>query len=267
MLLKFRQSTKPGTKHSACYGLCRVDRRRRHRECFVAFTLGVKQLIVDVDKMDSTEPPYNEARFGESRRKSSPTSRRSATTQPPSLSCPSPDGTEITCWNRPPRSQEGKADGKCPTDKPLHLPPGTGTGVNKPGIAIVFVPANLTADVKSVEMHEEALPEAVPRDNVKNVSIKKLRRGTANSPPRSSCTPLTILASSAKSRRRRGTSEAKSPTDDVDALATLAALTSSLVETASGLEKGKKVRSRSLDRFHVGNVPHPGDFVLGLPAF
>ncbi|KAL1402524.1 hypothetical protein pipiens_019723 [Culex pipiens pipiens] len=69
------------------------------------------------------------------------------------------------------QAQEGKADGKCPTDKPLHLPPGAGTGVNKPGIAIVFVPANLTAEVKSVEMHEEALPEAVPRDNVKNVSI------------------------------------------------------------------------------------------------
>ncbi|EDS32497.1 elongation factor 1-alpha 1 [Culex quinquefasciatus] len=32
---------------------------------------------------------------------------------------------------------------------------GAGTGVNKPGIAIVFVPANLTAEVKSVEMHEE----------------------------------------------------------------------------------------------------------------
>ncbi|EDS39976.1 elongation factor 1-alpha 1 [Culex quinquefasciatus] len=51
--------------------------------------------------------------------------------------------------------KQGKADSKCPTDKPLHLPPGAGTGVNKPGIAIVFVPANLTAEVKSVEMHEE----------------------------------------------------------------------------------------------------------------
>ncbi|KAL1404170.1 hypothetical protein pipiens_019030 [Culex pipiens pipiens] len=69
------------------------------------------------------------------------------------------------------QAQEGKADGRCPTGKPLHLPPGTGTGVNKPCIAIIFVPANLTAEVKSVEMHEEALPEAVPRDNVKNVIV------------------------------------------------------------------------------------------------
>ncbi|EDS29173.1 elongation factor-1 alpha [Culex quinquefasciatus] len=54
---------------------------------------------------------------------------------------------------------------------------GTETDVNKPGIAIVFVSANLTTDVKSVEMYQEALPEAVPGDNVKNLSVMELRRG------------------------------------------------------------------------------------------
>ncbi|EDS42244.1 elongation factor-1 alpha [Culex quinquefasciatus] len=54
---------------------------------------------------------------------------------------------------------------------------GTETDVNKPGIAIVFVSANLTTDVKSVEMYQEALPEAVPGDNVKNMSVMELRRG------------------------------------------------------------------------------------------
>lgn len=58
---------------------------------------------------------------------------------------------------------------------------------------VVFAPANLTTEVKSVEMHHEALPEAVPGDNVgfnvKNVSVKELRRGfvagdSKNSPPR-----------------------------------------------------------------------------------
>ncbi|KAL1402466.1 hypothetical protein pipiens_019744 [Culex pipiens pipiens] len=48
---------------------------------------------------------------------------------------------------------------------PLHLPlkdvnkiggTGTETGANYPGIAIVFAPVNLTADVKVVEMHQEA---------------------------------------------------------------------------------------------------------------
>ncbi|KAL1399914.1 hypothetical protein pipiens_007853 [Culex pipiens pipiens] len=33
---------------------------------------------------------------------------------------------------------------------------GTETGANYPGIAIVFAPVNLTADVKVVEMHQEA---------------------------------------------------------------------------------------------------------------
>lgn len=60
-------------------------------------------------------------------------------------------------------------------------------------MVVVFAPANLTTEVKSVEMHHEALSEAMPGDNVgfnvKNVSVKELRRGyvagdSKNSPPR-----------------------------------------------------------------------------------
>lgn len=67
------------------------------------------------------------------------------------------------------------------------------TGVLKPGTVVTFAPANLTTEVKSVEMHHEALTEAVPGDNVgfniKNVSVKELRRGyvagdSKNAPPR-----------------------------------------------------------------------------------
>jgi len=59
-------------------------------------------------------------------------------------------------------------------------------------MVVTFAPANLTTEVKSVEMHHEALTEAVPGDNVgfniKNVSVKELRRGyvagdSKNSPP------------------------------------------------------------------------------------
>ena len=39
-------------------------------------------------------------------------------------------------------------------------------GVLKPGVVVTFAPANLTTEVKSVEMHHEALTEAVPGDNV-----------------------------------------------------------------------------------------------------
>ncbi|XP_039450889.1 elongation factor 1-alpha-like [Culex pipiens pallens] len=70
-------------------------------------------------------------------------------------------------------AQEDKAEGKCIfetmdgiltptsfTDKSLHLM-STKSVVRerKPGIAIVSAPANLTTDVKSVEMYQEALPE------------------------------------------------------------------------------------------------------------
>merc|ERR1712200_226362 len=68
-----------------------------------------------------------------------------------------------------------------PTDKPLRLPlqdvykiggivtvpPNrTETGIIKPGMLVTFAPPNVTTEVKSVEMHHESLPEAVPGDNV-----------------------------------------------------------------------------------------------------
>jgi len=48
-------------------------------------------------------------------------------------------------------------------------------------MTVQFAPSNVTTEVKSVEMHHEALTEAVPGDNVgfniKNVSVKDIRRG------------------------------------------------------------------------------------------
>merc|ERR1719209_1593977 len=114
-------------------------------------------------------------------------------------------------WNV--ERKEGKANGMTllealdsiippsrPTDKPLRLPLqdvykiggiGTGpvgrveTGVIKPGMVVTFAPANVTTEVKSVEMHHESLTEAVPGDNVgfnvKNVSVKEIRRGNVAS--------------------------------------------------------------------------------------
>ena len=66
------------------------------------------------------------------------------------------------------------------------------TGVLKPNMVVTFAPANVTTEVKSVEMHHESLTEALPGDNVgfnvKNVSIKDIRRGNVagdskNDPP------------------------------------------------------------------------------------
>jgi len=85
---------------------------------------------------------------------------------------------------------------KRPLDKPLRLPlqdvykiGGIGTvpvgrvetGVLKPGMTVTFAPVGVIAEVKSVEMHHEALEQATPGDNVgfnvKNVSVKDIRRG------------------------------------------------------------------------------------------
>merc|ERR1719309_253622 len=87
-----------------------------------------------------------------------------------------------------------------PTDKPLRLPlqdvykiGGIGTvpvgrvetGIIKPGMVVTFAPVQLSTEVKSVEMHHEAMPEAVPGDNVgfniKNVSVKDIKRGYVTS--------------------------------------------------------------------------------------
>merc|ERR1739848_44488 len=55
------------------------------------------------------------------------------------------------------------------------------TGIIKPGMVVTFAPPAVTTEVKSVEMHHESLAEALPGDNVgfnvKNVSVKDVRRG------------------------------------------------------------------------------------------
>jgi len=59
------------------------------------------------------------------------------------------------------------------------------TGILKPGMVIYFAPSDVSAEVKSVEMHHEALPEATPGDNVgfnvKGISAKEIRRGNVAS--------------------------------------------------------------------------------------
>merc|ERR1712232_494262 len=97
---------------------------------------------------------------------------------------------------------------KRPILKPLRLPlqdvykiSGIGTvpvgrvetGTIKSGMVVTFAPANVTTEVKSVEMHHEQLTEGLPGDNVgfnvKNVSVKEIRRGNVagdskNDPPK-----------------------------------------------------------------------------------
>lgn len=55
------------------------------------------------------------------------------------------------------------------------------SGVLKAGMTLMFSPAKVTAEVKSIEMHHQGLQTALPGHNVgfniKNVAVRNLRRG------------------------------------------------------------------------------------------
>merc|ERR1712200_90260 len=170
----------------------------------LAYTLGVKQLIVACNKMDSTEPPYSQARFEEIQKEVQNFIKKVGYNPAAVPFVPisgwhgdnmikaSENMSWYKGWNV--ERKEGKASGMTllealdsvipptrPTDKPLRLPlqdvnkiGGIGTvpvgrvetGIIKPGMVVTFAPVNLSTEVKSVEMHHESLPEAVPGDNV-----------------------------------------------------------------------------------------------------
>ncbi len=198
-------------------GISKNGQTREH--ALLAYTLGVKQMIVAVNKMDATEPAFSAERFEEIKAEVSSYVKKIGWNP---LAIPfvpisgwngdnmlevSPNMTWFKGWTA--ERKEGNASGKTllealdallpparPTDRPLRLPlqdvykiGGIGTvpvgrvetGIIKPGMVVTFAPANLSTEVKSVEMHHEALEEAGPGDNVgfnvKNVAVKDLRRG------------------------------------------------------------------------------------------
>ena len=80
---------------------------------------------------------------------------------------------------------------KPPTDKPLRLPiqdvyniKGVGTvpvgrvetGILKPGDKVVIEPADKQGEIKTIEMHHEQLPQAVPGDNI-GFNIRGIGKG------------------------------------------------------------------------------------------
>ena len=173
----------------------------------LAFTLGVKQMIVGVNKIDYTTPPYSEARFKEIEENVSQYLKRIGynITNIPFVAISGfvgdnmIDRSDKTPWYKGKtlvEALDSMEEPKRPNDKPLRLPlqdvykiGGIGTvpvgrvetGVIRPGMVITFAPTGLTTECKTVEMHHESLPEAVPGDNVgfnvKNVAVKDLKRG------------------------------------------------------------------------------------------
>merc|ERR1719411_1294151 len=205
-------------------GISANGQTREH--ALLAFTLGVKQLIIGINKMDSTTPPFSQDRYNEIVEEVSKYIKKigyNPKTVPfvpisgfhgdNMIEVKGDSGQNNMPWykgfNIERKEKDARNSGttlkdaldcilapKRPTDKPLRLPlqdvykiGGIGTvpvgrvetGLLKPGMVVNFAPSNVTTEVKSVEMHHTALEKAEPGDNVgfnvKNVSVKEIRRG------------------------------------------------------------------------------------------
>jgi elongation factor 1-alpha len=197
-------------------GIAKNGQTREH--ALLAYTLGVKQMVVAINKMDDKSVNYSQERYDEIVKEVSSFLKKTGY-DPTKIAFVPISGwngdnmlekSPNLPWYKGPtllEALDAVRAPKRPTEKPLRVPlqdvykiGGIGTvpvgrvetGILKPGMVVTFAPANLTTEVKSVEMHHEALTEAVPGDNVgfnvKNVSVKDIRRGmvcgdSKNDPP------------------------------------------------------------------------------------
>merc|ERR1711968_342808 len=173
----------------------------------LAFTLGVKQMIVACNKMGDVSVKYGEGRYKEIKAEVSSYLKRVGYKPAKIPFVPISgwagdnmiDKSENMPWYKGPTlldALDNLRPPKRPIDKPLRLPlqdvykiGGIGTvpvgrvetGVIKAGMVVTFGPLNVTTEVKSVEMHHEKVEQATPGDNVgfnvKNLSVKDIKRG------------------------------------------------------------------------------------------
>jgi elongation factor 1-alpha len=193
-----------------------ISKEGQAREhALLAYTLGVKQMIVAVNKMDAPGTDYKEARFEEIKKEVTvfleKVGYKVDNEKNPIRFVPISgwvgdnmiERSANTPWYKGPiliEALDMMRQPKRPSDLPLRLPlqdvykiGGIGTvpvgrvetGIIKPGMVVMFGPVGITTEVKSVEMHHESLPQAVPGDNVgfniKNVAVKDIRRGNVAS--------------------------------------------------------------------------------------
>jgi elongation factor 1-alpha len=209
-------------------GYAKTGQTREH--ALLAFTLGVKQIIVTINKMDDKSVNYDQKRYEEIKDevgkfltkigyqvyKEDKNTKKITEWLVPFVPISGWNGDNMLersdkmKWYKGPimiEALDAIKPPKRPSDKPLRLPlqdvykiGGIGTvpvgrvetGIIKPGMVVQFAPVGLQTDVKSVEMHHESLEQAGPGDNVgfnvKNVSVKDIRRGyvagdSKNDPP------------------------------------------------------------------------------------
>ena len=186
-------------------GWSKEGQTREH--ALLAFTMGVKQIIVCCNKMDAKGADYKEERYNEIK------SEVSAYLKQVGYKIDTVPFIPISGWvgdnmletstNMPwykgaylLEALDAIKPPKRPTLKPLRLPlqdvykiSGIGTvpvgrvetGVIKPNMSVTFGPFGTTTECKSVEMHHEQVAEAIPGDNVgfnvKGLSVKDIKRG------------------------------------------------------------------------------------------
>jgi elongation factor 1-alpha len=186
-------------------GISKNGQTREH--ALLAYTLGVKQMIVVINKMDEKSTNWSQARYEEIKKEVSSYIKKIGYNPDKVHFVPISgwhgdnmlERSTNLPWYKGPTLLEALDDispPERPVSKPLRIPlqdvykiGGIGTvpvgrvetGVLKPNTVVTFAPAGVTTEVKSIEMHHVQLPEAIPGDNVgfnvKNVSVKDIRRG------------------------------------------------------------------------------------------
>ena len=186
-------------------GISEEGQTKEH--ALLAYTLGIRQIIVGVNKMDCEAVKYKPERFKEIQTEAKSFLKKSGFKKDNIQFVPYSGFTgenlatksSLMAWNKGPCLMEAIDQLKPPSrphDKPLRLPlqdvykiSGVGTvpvgrvetGTLKPGMTVKFSPSDITTEIKTIEMHHEVLPQANPGDNVgfnvKGVTVKDLRRG------------------------------------------------------------------------------------------
>jgi len=186
-------------------GISKDGQTREH--AMLAFTLGVKQMIVCTNKMDDKSVNWSQQRYEEIQKEVADYLKKVGYNPKnvpfvPISGWAGDNMLEKSAnmpWYKGPtllEALDGLQPPSRPTEKPLRLPlqdvykiGGIGTvpvgrvetGIMKPGDTVTFAPVDVTTEVKSIEMHHEQLTEALPGDNVgfnvKNVAVKDIRRG------------------------------------------------------------------------------------------
>jgi elongation factor 1-alpha len=174
---------------------------------FLAYTLGVNQMVVAINKMDDPSVDWKQERYDEIKNEITRILKMSGFNPEKIHFVPTSGWTgdnlakrsEHMSWYKGPTLFEALDEMEVPAkpvNKPLRIPiqdiytiTGIGsvpvgrveTGVLKEGDTVVFMPSKVQSLVKSIETHHVKVPKALPGDNigfnVRGVSKKDVHRG------------------------------------------------------------------------------------------